>query len=322
MKILVSIPGLAHTIPMNRFVPETFKEMGHNVFVFNHERENFFQKILEKTSRQSFIKQKNRKLLEAVEREKPDVFFAIYGTPLFAETIETIRKKGIKTICWWLNDPFELGTKKAPLSTYDLVISNSSFTHDMYTQAGVNHQFVPVGIFPKVHRPLDSPKMFDLLFAGDHSPVRETLLVDLIKKGMRPAIFGPWNKRAVKEYAVIKPFIIEKGFFTPEQMVEMFNASRIVINLHTWFGKFDYGVNPRLFEAAGCQSFQLADEKKEMQNLFDLKTELVTFQSLDEFSKLATYYLGAENEREQMAKAAFEKAMDCHTYTHRLSNLF
>ena len=30
LKILVSIPGLAHTIPMNRFVPETFREMGQS----------------------------------------------------------------------------------------------------------------------------------------------------------------------------------------------------------------------------------------------------------------------------------------------------
>lgn len=321
MKIFVSIPGLAHTIPMNRFVPETFREMGHNVFVFNHERENFLQKIIQKANRELFIRQKNQQLLQAVEREKPDVFFAIYGTPLFAETIDAIKKKGIKTICWWLNDPFEIGTQKAPLSTYDLVLSNSAETHTIYKEAGVNHRFVPVGIFPKVHRPLDLPKKYDLLFAGDHSPIRETLLLDLIKKGMKPAIFGPWNERAVKKYSTIKPFVVKKGFFTPEEMVQMFNASRIVINLHTWFGRFDYGVNPRLFEAAGCQSFQLADEKQEMKDLFDLNTELATFDNLDQFSKLAVHYLAAEKEREQMAKASFEKAMDCHTYRHRLTDL-
>lgn len=295
--------------------------MGHEVFVFNHERENWRQKIHQKTHRSSFIRSKNLALLKRVDEDKPDVFFSIYGTPFFPETIEILKKKGIKTICWWLNDPFEIGTRCAPLHCYDNVYSNSALTSSQYKESGVNQSFMPVGIFPSVHKPIETPKKYDLLFAGDHAPVREELLLNLVSKGFRPAIFGPWRERVVKKYDVLKPYIMKRGFFSPDEMSLLFNQSKIVINLHTWFGRFNYGVNPRLTEAAGCRSFQLVDHKEEIEQLFDLNTEMATFRSLDGFADRALYYLNETGEREKMAHAAWERSMDEHTYRHRLEKI-
>src|SRR4030042_1812948 len=105
------------------------------------------------------------------------------------------------------------------------------------------------------------------------------MLERLVRLGFQVAIMGPWKRKLAAD-SILRPHLVHGGFFTPQAMVEAFNQSRIVLNLHTWHGLFDYGVNPRLFEAAGCRAFQLPDRKAEMGELFDLPAEVVPFGTL------------------------------------------
>ena len=50
-------------------------------------------------------------------------------------------------------------------------------------------------------------------------------------------------------------------------MVRIFASSRATLNIHTWYGRYDYGLNPRVFEAAACGVPQLVDEKRELREL-------------------------------------------------------
>ncbi len=52
-------------------------------------------------------------------------------------------------------------------------------------------------------------------------------------------------------------------------MAEIFAACKATLNIHTWRGRFDYGLNPRVFEAAACGVPQLVDHKRELDELFD-----------------------------------------------------
>jgi spore maturation protein CgeB len=325
MKFLVSIPGLAHTIPMNHYVPDALRSLGHEVVVFNHERDNWLEKIREKTSKKRFIDYKNRQLMELIEKEKPDVFFSIYGRIHGAEIIKKIKKKNIITASWWLNDPFELGFQLAPAAEYDFYFTNSLYTHDDYRAKGVkNIHFLPVGIMPDLHKPMTERKYkYDVLFAGDHKPNREEILVDLIQKGVKVAIMGPWRKRKLKKEneEILAPFFINRGFFTPQQMVEAFQQSKIVLNVHTWLGIFDYGVNPRLFEASGSGAFQLCDDKKEISMLFEPQKEIVIYKKLEELPQLINYYLLHDKEREAIAEAAYQRVLRDHTYKQRMETV-
>jgi len=324
MKFVVSIPGLARTIPMNHFVPQSLRKLGHEVVVYNHERASWKEKLRQKISKQNFITYKNTQLLALLDKEKPDVFFSIYGRTQDATTIEAIKKRNILTISWWLNDPFELGFQLAPAASYDFYFSNSLYTQEFYRKQGVkNIHFLPVGIDINTHKPAPQRAYkYEVLFAGDFHPMREEIIATLIKKGLPISILGPWGKQDMKHNSLLAPhFVGQRRFFSPQEMVTAFQQAKIVLNIHSWLGKYDYGINPRLFEASGCGAFQLCDMKREIPLLFEPQKEIVLYNTTEELAELIPYYLEHTSEREQIATATYQRAMREHTYLARMEKV-
>jgi spore maturation protein CgeB len=264
----------------------------------------------------------NNRLKKLADTFKPDLFFTIFGFDHDREVIEYIRKKGIVTACWWLNDPFQIKRSLVQASNYDYYFTNSKFTLMEYAASGINNAFfLPVGAFPAVHRKLsDEGKPHDICFAGDWGATREKMLLSLATD-FRVSIWGPWEKKLDKN-SILRKCIVKDGFFTPEEMVVMFNSSKIVLNLHSWFGNWNYGVNPRLFEANGCGAFQLSDYKEEIPELFEPGKEIALYNDFDELKQRAAFYLSADKERQDIAEKGLARTQKQHTYRHRMEEMF
>ena len=54
MKIVLSIPGNLKTVPMNKFIADTFKNMGHDVVLFNYTSHGLFPRLIKHTSKELF----------------------------------------------------------------------------------------------------------------------------------------------------------------------------------------------------------------------------------------------------------------------------
>ncbi len=79
-------------------------------------------------------------------------------------------------------------------------------------------------------------------------------------------------------------------------------AAKIVLNtMH--YSEID-GVNCRLFEAAGCGAFQIADWKPALPDLFEAEREIVTFRTREELREKVDYYLARPQERQAIADRA------------------
>ncbi|MBT9393034.1 glycosyltransferase [Hymenobacter sp. NST-14] len=321
MKILLSIPGHTRTIPMGYFVEKALRELGHEVVVFNHEREDQLDRLREKISFKRFLARKNRLVLALAKTEKPDAFLTIYGKTHDAATLRQLREWGIPVLCWWLNDPFDLGTKHIPVAEYDHFFTNSRGTHAAYRDQGARHvHFLPVGIDPDTHRPLPAAdKKYDIVFAGDWHTIREKVLLELVQHH-KVALMGPW-RRVIPKNSPLLPHFIQQGYFTPAEMAVAFNEARVVLNLHTWYGRWDYGVNPRLFEASGCRSFQVSDWKEEIPELYVPDQEIVLYRHSQELPELLTHWLARPAERAAVAEAALERTLRDHTYPQRMQQL-
>lgn len=114
---------------------------------------------------------------------------------------------------------------------------------------------------------------------------------------------------------------MKNGFFTTEEMVGIFNRSKVVLNVHSWLEKFDYGVNPRLFEANGCGAFQICDWKQEIPNLYEEDKEIILYRTVAELKEKLAYYLPREKERADIADNALKRSLECHTYEHRMKEM-
>lgn len=191
---------------------------------------------------------------------------------------------------------------------------------------GDNAIFVPFAFNENVFRPADVPVQYDVSFVGMFHPYRQWILERLAGSGIRVAAFGhKWPA----------------GRVTLDEMVKVFNSSRINLNLSNssqwdlrfllskpvgllWnvkLGKHREQVKMRHFEIAGCGGFQLSYPVDYLAEFFSIGSEMVVFTSVDDLATKIKYFLEHENERLQIADASRRRATSDHTATRRLEGL-
>ena len=322
MKILLAIPGHLKTVPMGRFSAAALQELGHEVVVFDY-APNTLDKLRQRLPKPSAEARAgvNRRLRRAIESARPDLFVTLFGFDISPESLEFMRSRKLASVCWWINDPFQFERCLGKAPGYDFVFSNSSVSPLAYRSAGIrNAHFLPTACAPAVHRTVAASEAYrcEVCFAGDWSPLRERVMEGLAAR-FETRVFGPWSKK-LKPDSPLRPKLVN-GFFSPEEMATMFASARVVLNLHTWFGHFDHGVNPRLFEAAGCGSYQLVDWKREIPQLFEVPAEMVCYRDVGEIPEHVAAALTDPALSRETGAAAQRRAYRDHTYRARMATL-
>ena len=325
MKILFATPGHLKTVPMGKFCADAMSALGHELLVFDY-RATVMDKLRDKLAdfsrpRTEEKSATNARLRKAIDHFKPDLFLTLFGFDISIESLDYLRNLGIPSACWWINDPFQLPRSLKKSAHYDYLFSNSAGCLDQYREAGTRHAFfLPTACDPSVHRPVAARPEYacDVCFAGDWSPLRERIIEKLVDH-FDVKIFGPWRKKISPESRLHQH--LKDGFFTPEEMAGMFCSAKVVLNIHTWYGNFDHGVNPRLFEAAGCGAFQVVDWKQEIPLLFDGETEIRCYRNEDELIEVIRQAIADDGLRRRVAHAAHLRAHRDHTYQNRMATL-
>lgn len=321
MKVLLAIPGHLKTVPMGRFSADALRELGHEVAVFDYHTRPL-DKVRDLVWKSPEHKASvNRRLRRSAERLRPDVFLTVYGADVSAESLAHLRRDGVPTVCWWINDPFQFERSAKKAAQYDFVFSNSAVCAAEYRKLGVAHAaFLPTACVPAIHRPVEPQERYrcDVCFAGDWSPLREQLM-ERLAGDFDLRIFGPWGSK-LKRGSPLRSRLTD-GFFSPDEMAAMFSSTRVVLNIHTWFGRFDHGLNPRLFEAAGCAAYQVVDWKQEIASLFECPREIACYHTLEEIPALIRAALADPGAVRQSATAAQRRAYREHTYRNRMASL-
>jgi spore maturation protein CgeB len=323
MKIVLSIAGHLKTVPANYFVYETLKEMGHEVRLFNFGVDGVYPRLVKAISRRHFYAHINGQMRKLADSFRPDLFLTIFGFDHDKETVEYIRKKGILAACWWLNDPFQIKRSLTQASNYDYYFTNAKGSLQDYNSRGISKVFfLPLAAYPKLHKKLPGiDKQYDVCFAGDWGPTREKMLLE-IARDFPLMIFGPsWGKKLAIN-SPLRGCIAKDGFFTPEELVPIFNRSKIALNIHSWYGNWNYGLNPRVFEANGCGTFQLSDFKEEIPELYEPDREIVLYDEMRDLKEKAAFYLASDSRRDEIAERGYARTLRDHTYEQRLREMF
>ena len=301
MKILFIAPANLKTVPMTSFAAEALRELGHDV-LFEFYNESFMEKIVSYFHKLFGGEEPyfgvNERIRQRLKIFNPELLFTIYGIHLSHKTLRFARDMGIKTACWWLNDPFQFERGFKFAINYDYWFSNSAeCAKKISSKLKIKAFFLPAACNPKVHKKTLKNKKYscDVCFAGDWSKSREDLLLYLVAHGINIKIYGPWEKKLNKNSKLI-PYLTP-GFFSPAQMSQYFSNAKIVLNQHTWFKKAIHGVNPRLLETAACGTLQIVDFKKEISSLFNIDNEIVVYKKINELPPLINSLLQNKNKR-------------------------
>lgn len=321
MRILLTQPGKLNTVPMGRFARDALIQLGHEVIEFDttpNWHEKLHAGLLGTGDRYAAM---NRRFRRAVESESPDLMLAIFGFDISSETLEFVKQRGIPRARWWLNDPFQFQRSLTQARHYDFLFTNSMGSVADYHQEKIRHaHWLPVACAPEVHRRTAPRPEYrcEICFAGDWSPLREAWCEKLATH-FDLRILGPW-KRKLSAASRLQSCLID-GFFTPEQMVDMFSSASVVFNLHSWYGQWDHGTNPRLFEAAGCGACQVVDSKRDIPQLFDTEGEVCTFNCMEDMLEKVGVFLADDIRRNSMGENAQRRALAEHTYLERMKKL-
>lgn len=80
-------------------------------------------------------------------------------------------------------------------------------------------------------------------------------------------------------------------------------------------------VNQRVFDVPACGAFVLTDYREQMEDLFDLNTEVAAYRHPNEIPDLTERYLRDESARKAITGAARKRILAHHTYEVRLQKL-
>lgn len=346
IKILLVLPLYGGSLPIGYYCAEALKELGHQVDIFdappfleayrtlsnlNISQERF--SALE----QNFVQLLSQAIYAQAETFKPDLVLAMAQAPINRNILRKFKQDNIKTAMWFMEDYkiFPYWQVLAPLYDYFFVIQKEPFLSKLKELNVQNAYYLPMAAAPAFHKKesiMPEEKKFyeaDLAFMGAGYPNRRVAFRALIKYDFK--IWGSdWDNDNL-----LKKYVQKQGKrISSEESIKIYNATRINLNLHSstqtneLISHGDF-VNPRTFELASMEAFQLVDKRHLMDDLFvcaDLHNplddaELATFDSMESLHENICYYLKHPEKRAKIAENARKRIEKEHAYTHRMQTL-
>ena len=336
-RILLVLPMYGGSLPVGRYCENALRELGHMVETF--EAPQFYSAfsalkgLRVGTDRldyleNSFLQVVSQAVLAKVEAFAPDLVLAMAQAPLSRQALRRLRRDGVPTAMWFVEDHevFPYWQAFAPLYDLFAVIQKGDFPRKLAEAGQPNSLYLPMAADPSVHRPLELSPVerrrygSELSFVGAGYPNRRLAFRQLSAYDLR--IWGnDWEGESV-----LAPFLQRDGArIDTDEVVRIFNATAINLNLHSsvrpgvLVGDGDF-VNPRTFELAACGAFQLTDRRGLMPELF-AEGELGLFSDMSEFLRAIEHYRAHPEERAEIAARGRRRVLAEHTYAHRMRTL-
>lgn len=290
----------------------------------------------------------NEKLLEDVQREKPDLcFFSLFGDEIDKETIKKITKEsGSLTLNWFTDDHFRFynfSKYYAPcfhwISTTDSQAVKKyykiGYKNVIKTQWACNHFS---------YKPFDLPKIYDVTFVGQPHGNRKKIIDELRKADIKVNCFGwGWPAGRVSQEEMLRIFSQSKinlnltkssGNINFRTLASIFlkkklNGSLKSVSPRYWFGNFQSilakkreQIKGRNFEVPGSGGFLLTGDADNLTDYYQDGKEIVIYKNTNDMINKIKYYLKHNEEREAIARAGYERTLRDHTYKKRFNEIF
>ncbi len=327
-------PIYGGSLPITHYLTSALGAMNQQVYQFDlgefHSTYRAVTKHVRDRSRVNslqgnFVELLSQMVLEAVVERNIDIVISLAQAPLSGRVLEELRKRGVITAMWFVEDCRRFTTWRDISRYYDymFIIQQGEFPQ-LVEQAGAGKAiYLPVGCDPAVHRPL--------LLSGEER-ARWGSAISFVGAGYnnRRHVFATLAGLDFKiwgtEWPNCPPFhklVQEQGRrLSPEEYIKIFNASTINLNLHSSMerdGVEPHGdfINPRTFELAAAGAFQLVDDREPLGECFVWEQEVATFASEHELEEKIDYYLTHPEVREEITRASRIRALRDHTYRRR-----
>lgn len=337
LRVLVVLPMYGGSLPVGRYCVRALNGMGHMAEAFEapafHGAFSAVSELSITSERVSqlengFLQVVSQAILAKVEAFEPDLVLALAQAPMSMQALRQLRRDGVPTAMWFVEDWRLFTYWKAYASMYDYfgIIQEDPFFAELEAVGQENAVYLPMAADPSFHAPTELSSVerrtfgSDVSFMGAGYPNRRQAFRQLIKYD-----FKIWGTEWDGDPTLARHVQMGGRRISPEECVKIFNATRINLNLHSSVNASELVVpgdfvNPRTFELAACGAFQLVDERGLLPDMF-YSDELATFTNMQELIEKIDYFLEHPEERKASAERGRERVLAEHTYAHRMQTL-
>ena len=258
-------------------------------------------------SRYRDLPELNTRLLETVERERPDVLLFV---PLLAEvwleTLQIIRRRGdVVTICWTTDDSWKYQQQSRYLAPAFHAITTTYPDVLARYHADGHHNVILTqwaASFDELAEPLPASRCrYPVTFVGSMHGGRRERVDRLRNGGLDVRCFGLGS---------------ENGPVTTEQMRDIFRESVISLNFANSQGSNQ--IKARTFEVPGAGGFLLSESAAGLELFYVPDQEIVLYGDDAELQSKAAWFLAHPAERDAVAQRGHLRTRNDHTYDIRL----
>lgn len=207
------------------------------------------------------------------------------------------------------------------LSVYQKIFSFSAVVTRFLLRKGLNAVFSPFGDTTKVIPTRTSAPAVqqDVIFVGSADLRRIFLLEGIVDK---VTVFGQrWQRQWPLMSEALQQKVVDKPVWG-EALQTKLHGSKIVLNItRTPFYGAETGINHRIFEALSMGCFVLTDHCDEIEQLFEVGTEIVTYRSAQDLVEKVDYFLSHEAERQRIAEAGHQRFLRDYTWLTRAADM-
>jgi spore maturation protein CgeB len=154
----------------------------------------------------------------------------------------------------------------------------------------------------------------DIVLVAGHNKRRQQFVDRLLDLPID--IYGKWLRHNRFDFALRKR-VKAKGAWG-EELLDIYNSSKIVLNISGWDPARFTGLNQRVFDVPATGAFLLTDYSPELKEFYEIGEEIVCFAEIEELREKALYFLEHEDERETIARRGFERALTLPTIDDRM----
>lgn len=293
----------------------------------------------------------NENLKALALREKPDLVFVFTFREEIDPKIMMEISKTVKTLAYFSDDHWRFDNySKHYAKSFTYVCTTYSKAVEWYRRIGANVIHTQWGVNEKFFKPVFSgfPRkdfICDVSFVGQYHPQRARIIAAIRAAGIPLVVRGfgwPENPERISHEEMVKYFSLSKislnlnpssVVFGLKDFARLFlkrsNANKIVPdfynvfnNIKSWHDKSIPQIKGRTFEVPACGGFLISGNADNLYDYYDFDKEIVIYNNIDELIGKIKYYLKYEKEREQIAKAGYERTIRDHTYKQRLKEIF
>ena len=324
MKILLACMLHSYGDPKREYSYEyfnfylTLQAMGHDVELFDYAAE------LARHGKSAM----NQRLQARIKEWQPaTAIFSLYTDQFEPEVVNGLRAH-TKIFCFFHDDTWRVEYSRFWARHFDYFSTPDLHGETKYREIDLpNAIYFPFGCNENIFRKLDVSKKYDVSFVGGWHPYRSWLIERIRKLGVSVEVFGHgWPQ----------------GEISQEQMVGVFNESRINLNLSnsaSWDVRYLASspralvnrlrskknieqMKARIFEVSGCGAFQLSYYVEGLSNCYGIDREIGVYADADDLLEKIGFYLAHEELRETMAEAGYRRTITEHTFSRRFEAVF